>query len=86
VVLPAVAEMLDPLHKLRRGQQWVIPKVSVYFVINSVWKLLNMPLYYKTSLRHFYTIRNEVSPSGVDILNFQFKWSTLLSIKFVYMY
>jgi hypothetical protein len=40
-VLPAVAETLDPLHKLGRGtlwsgQQWVIPKVSVYFVTDSV--------------------------------------------------
>jgi hypothetical protein len=26
------------------ASQWVIPKVSVYFVIDSVWKLLNTPL------------------------------------------
>jgi hypothetical protein len=30
--VPAVAEMLDPLHKPGRGRQRVIPKVSVYFV------------------------------------------------------
>jgi hypothetical protein len=36
VVLPALAETLDPLHTLGRGQQRVIPKVSVYFIIDSV--------------------------------------------------
>jgi hypothetical protein len=46
--VPAVTETLDPLHKLEswilwRGQQRVIPKVSVYFVIDSVWKLLDTP-------------------------------------------
>jgi hypothetical protein len=40
-VLPAVTETLDPLHELgrgalSRGQQRVIRKVSVYFVIDSV--------------------------------------------------
>jgi len=46
-VLPAVAEMLDPLHKpgrwtLWRGQQQVIPTVSVHFVIDSVRKGLDI--------------------------------------------
>jgi hypothetical protein len=33
-VLPAVAETLDPLHKLGRGQQRVKQKVSVHFVMD----------------------------------------------------
>jgi hypothetical protein len=53
VVLPAVAETLDPSHKpgrgiLWRGQQWLIPKVSVYFVIDSVRKLLDTTSYLQT--------------------------------------
>jgi hypothetical protein len=44
VVFPAVAETLDPLHKLGRGilwkgQQRVVTKVSVYLVIDSVRRL-----------------------------------------------
>jgi len=47
-VLPAVAETLDPLHKLRRDyseavHQRVIPQVSVYFVTDSVRKPLDTP-------------------------------------------
>jgi len=39
---PAVAEILDPLHKVRRGQQWLIMKVSMYLVMSSVWKLVDI--------------------------------------------
>jgi hypothetical protein len=46
MVLPAVAEMLGLLYKLRRGLLWSwwqrpITKVSIYFVINSVRELLD---------------------------------------------
>jgi hypothetical protein len=34
---------------LWRGQQQVIPKVSMYFVIDSVWKLLDTPSYMAVS-------------------------------------
>jgi hypothetical protein len=45
-VLSAVAEVLNPLHKLgrgitSRGEQRIIPKVSAYFIIESVRKLLD---------------------------------------------
>jgi hypothetical protein len=48
VVLPAVAEMLDMLHKfgsglLWRWQQKPTTKVSIYFLIESVWKLFDRP-------------------------------------------
>jgi hypothetical protein len=38
-----LAETLHPWHKLRTGQQWPITKISVYFGINSVWELSDMP-------------------------------------------
>jgi hypothetical protein len=31
------------------ASQWVIPKVSVHFIINSVWKLLDTPSYFLTT-------------------------------------
>jgi hypothetical protein len=45
-----VVETLNPLHKLGRGllwrwQQQPITKVSIYFVINSVWEVFDMLLY-----------------------------------------
>jgi hypothetical protein len=50
VVLPAVAETLDPLHKLRRGllrtgEKKPITKIRAYFVTDSVRELLNTHSY-----------------------------------------
>jgi len=44
VALPGVAEILDPVHELRRGLLWrgnhqPVAKASMYCVINSVWIL-----------------------------------------------
>jgi hypothetical protein len=47
--LPAVALMLDLLYKIMRWQQWWITKESIYFVIDSVWELSDMPLYFKNA-------------------------------------
>jgi len=49
-VLPAVAETLDPLHKLGRGllrteKKKTITKIRAYFVTDSVRELLNTPSY-----------------------------------------
>jgi hypothetical protein len=47
-VLPAVAEMLDLVHKLGRGLlwkwYWPVTKVSIYFIMNSIWELFDTPL------------------------------------------
>jgi hypothetical protein len=49
VVLPTVAEMLDPLHKFGRGLLWrwqqrAVTKVSKHFIIDSVWELSDIRL------------------------------------------
>jgi hypothetical protein len=42
-VLSATAKMFDLLNKDRRGKILPITKVSICFIIDSVWELLHMP-------------------------------------------
>lgn len=55
-VLPAVAETLDPLHKLGRGllrtKKKSITQVPAYFVTDSVRELLNTPSYARNLQGH----------------------------------
>jgi hypothetical protein len=79
-MLPAVAETLDPLHKLWRGQQCPIMKVSIYLITGSVWKVVDIRSYvfcFDTAVRcncNVNVARSSWETVCVKVKDFEYCW------------